>query len=244
MAPLLEVSSLRMRFPGMLVLEGISFSVAPGSLTALIGAGGAGKTTLLHCIAGVHAPSEGEIRFAGSNIAGWRAHRIARAGVALTFQTPAIFEGLTVRQNLLAGAYVRGRSGFLGSALMSPRVWRERRDAEIITRDVLALLGMSQSAEASPRDLSYAWRKRLDFGRTLMRSPRLVLLDEPLAGLNATERGAMTNLIERARGELGVTFLIAERALPFAMASTDKIVVLDRGRVLAEGPPGQVQASA
>ncbi len=116
----------------------------------MIGPGGAGKTTLLHCIAGVHSASGGEIHFAGSDVAGWAAHRVARAGIARTFQPPALFEGLTLGENLLAGAYLRGRSGLLRGALMTPRVKRERREAQIVARDILVFLGLARSADAIP----------------------------------------------------------------------------------------------
>jgi branched-chain amino acid transport system ATP-binding protein len=153
-----------------------------------------------------------------------------------------LFDRLTVYENLLAGAYLRGSTGILRSALMTARARQERREAETVARDILAFVGMGNSAEARPRQLSYAQRKRVEFARALIGSPRLVLLDEPLVGLNAADRAAMTQLILRVREELGIAFLIAERAIPFVMGNADRIVVLDGGRVVAQGSPREIHA--
>ena len=152
---LLDISSLHKRFQGLTALDNVSFSLERGSITSLIGPNGAGRTTLFNCVTGMFAPSAGTIRFDGEEIAGLSAHRISRVGVARTFQNLALCGGLTVLQNLMVGAYYRGRSGLLQGALMSPRARLEQRDAETAARERLAFLDMEHAARAAPSELSY-----------------------------------------------------------------------------------------
>jgi branched-chain amino acid transport system ATP-binding protein len=240
---LLEVSSLQKRFQGLMALDNVSFSLDQGSITSLIGPNGAGKTTLFNCVTGMYTPSAGAIRFEGNEIAGLSAHRISRHGVARTFQNLALFGGLTVLQNLMVGAYYRGRSGLLEGAFLTPRARREQREAEKAARETLAFLDMEHTADAMPSELSYGRQKQIEFGRALMQSARLLLLDEPMAGMGALEKSAMTALIQRVRRERGMTFLIVEHDIPVIMDISDKIVVLDFGKKIAEGLPNEVQAN-
>ena len=240
-APILEVVALQKRFLGITALDEVSFSLAEGEITALIGPNGAGKTTMFNCVTGMYTPSGGAVRFAGKDIAGLGAHRISRCGIARTFQNLALFGGLTILENLVVGAYLQGRTGLLQGALRSPAARREQREAEAAAREVLAFLDMEDAAERKPSELPYGRQKQVEFGRALMQKGRLMLLDEPMAGMSAAEKTAMTALIQRVRRELGMTFLLVEHDIPVIMDISDKIVVLDFGRKIAEGAPREVR---
>ena len=241
--PLLEVSSLLMRFQGITALDTVSFTMAPGSITSLIGPNGAGKTTMFNCITGMYRPTSGKVAFDGADITAEAAHEISRHGIARTFQNLALFAGLTVLENLLVGAYRQGSSGLLQGALRTPRARREQQAAVAAATEVLEVLGMPETAGLLPGEMSYGRQKQVEFARALMQKARLVLLDEPMAGMSAAEKGAMTALIQRARREFNMSFLIVEHDIPVIMDISDKIVVLDFGRKIAEGTPHEVQAN-
>ena len=241
-APLLEIIALHRQFLGLRALDDVSFTLDAGAITSLIGPNGAGKTTLFNCVTGMIAPSSGSIRFEGREIGGLRAHEIARRGIARTFQNLALFGGLTVLENLMVGAYRLGRTGLLQGAILSSLARRERRSAEEVAHVMLAFLGLEDSAELAPTELSYGRQKRIEFGRALMQNPRLLLLDEPMAGMSAPEKSEMTGLIRRVRGELGVTILIVEHDIPVVMDISDQIVVLDFGKKISVGSPHLVRA--
>ena len=242
-APLLEVVGLHKRFLGLRALDDVSFSLEAGAITSLIGPNGAGKTTMFNCITGMIAPTQGAVRFEGRDIAGIGAHRISRLGVARTFQNLALFGGLTVLENLMVGAYAQGRSGLLEGAFLSGRARRERREAEGAARETLAFLGLEATADLSPAELPYGRQKQIEFGRALMQRGRLLLLDEPMAGMSAAEKAEMTALIRRVRRDLGLTVLIVEHDIPVIMNISDRIVVLDFGAKIAEGTPQKVRAN-
>ncbi len=241
--PLLEVSNLLMRFQGITALDDVSFSMAPGSITSLIGPNGAGKTTMFNCVTGMYTPTSGKVSFDGVDITGEAAHRVSRHGIARTFQNLALFAGLTVMDNLLVGAYRQGSSGLLQGAFLSPRARAEQRAAVAAATEVLEFLGLLEMANALPGELPYGRQKEVEFARALMQKARLVLLDEPMAGMSTPEKAAMTALIQRARAQFGMSFLIVEHDIPVIMDISDKIVVLDFGRKIAEGTPQEVQAN-
>ena len=238
---MLQVSGLLMRFQGITALDDVSFSIERGAITSLIGPNGAGKTTLFNCITGMYTPTSGQVRFEGEDITGLAAHRVARHGIARTFQNLALFGGLTVLENLLVGDYLHGKSGLLQGAVLSLRARAEQRAALRAAHEVLAFLGMEDAAHLLPSELSYGRQKQVEFARALMQKARLVLLDEPMAGMSQAEKAAMTGLIERVRTQYGVTFLLVEHDVPVIMDISDKIVVLDFGRKIADGTPVEVQ---
>ena len=240
---LLEVSALLMRFQGITALDTVSFTMDAGSITSLIGPNGAGKTTMFNCITGMYRPTSGKVAFDGADITGEAAHKVSRHGIARTFQNLALFSGLSVMDNLLVGAYRQGSSGLLQGAFLTGRVRAEQRAAVAAANEVLEFLGMLDMAEVLPGELSYGRQKEVEFARALMQKARLVLLDEPMAGMSSTEKAAMTALIQRARRQFGMSFLIVEHDIPVIMDISDKIVVLDFGRKIAEGTPGEVQAN-
>ena len=242
-APLLEVSALLMRFQGITALDNVSFTMEQGSITSLIGPNGAGKTTLFNCVTGMYTPTGGRVAFDGVDITGEAAHLVSRHGIARTFQNLALFGGLTVMENLLVGAYRQGASGLIQGAFLTPRARAEQRAATASANEVLDFLGMPELANVLPGELSYGRQKQVEFARALMQKARLVLLDEPMAGMSSSEKSAMTELIQRVRQRYAMSFLIVEHDIPVIMDISDKIVVLDFGRKIAEGSPHEVQAN-
>ena len=241
MTAMLEVNDMLMRFQGITALDQVSFTLEEGRITSLIGPNGAGKTTMFNCVTGMYRPTAGRVRFQGEDITAMPAHRIARHGIARTFQNLALFGGLTVLENLMTGSYLQGRSGLLQGFLATPAARAERRAAEAAAREVLAFLGMEDAADLKPAELSYGRQKQVEFARALMQKARLVMLDEPMAGMSTAEKAAMSGLIQRVRAEYGISFLIVEHDIPVVMDLSDKIVVLDFGRKIADGLPDQVR---
>ncbi|MEK0433259.1 MAG: hypothetical protein RL700_1466 [Pseudomonadota bacterium] len=239
--PMLTVSQLVMRFGGITALNDVSFTLAAGDITALIGPNGAGKTTLFNCITGMYTPSSGQVHFKTQDITGLPAHQIARSGIARTFQNLALFGGLTVLENLMTGAYLKGSSGLLQGVFTTPQARKEEQAAQKAAMEMLSFIGMEDMADALPTELSYGRQKQVEFARALMQKSELVLLDEPMAGMSTTEKAAMSALIQKVRHSLGISFLIVEHDIPVVMALSDKIVVLDFGQKIAEGQPLDIQ---
>lgn len=239
--PMLEVTELLMQFQGLTALDRVSFSMDEGSITSLMGPNGAGKTTMFNCITGMYLPTSGQVSFGGQDITARPAHEISRYGIARTFQNLALFSGLSVIDNLLVGAYLQGSSGVLQGAFKSQRARSEQAQALEEAYKVLDYLGLTDMAKLLPGELSYGRQKQLEFGRALMQKAKLVLLDEPMAGMSSSEKDMMTSLIKRVRRELGVSFMLVEHDVPVIMDISDKIVVLDFGKKIAEGTPSGVQ---
>lgn len=240
-SPLLVVDGLHMVFGGLTALDRVSFSASEGAITAVIGPNGAGKTTLFNCITGMYRPTSGAVAFAGSDISRFAAHKVARIGIARTFQNLALFSGLSVLDNLIVGAYRHGASGLLEGAFGGGRARREQAAAEAKAHEILDFLGLAELAAAMPGELPYGKQKQVEFGRALMQEARLILLDEPMAGMSRGEKDAMVALIGNVRSRYGVSFLVVEHDMPVIMEISDHIVVLDFGRKIAEGPPIAVQ---
>ena len=238
---MLSIAHLSMRFGGITALDDVSFALKQGEITSLIGPNGAGKTTLFNCITGMYTPSQGQVHFNGTDITGMAAYQIAQQGMARTFQNLALFGGLTVLENLMTGAYLQGASGLLQGFFTSPKARREKRESHAAAMEMLTFLDMQSDAQALPAELSYGRQKQVEFARALMQKSPLVLLDEPMAGMSTAEKDSMSALIQKVRLDLGISFLIVEHDIPVVMDLSDKIVVLDFGRKIAEGSPQQVQ---
>ncbi len=241
---LLELKGLEMRFQGLTALDNVSFVMQPGTIASVIGPNGAGKTTLFNCVTGMYRATAGSVHFDGNDISGLRAHQISRFGIARTFQNLALFSGLTVLDNLLVGAYLQGSSGLLQGAFKTPKARAEQRAALESAYEVLEFLGMTETAHLLPGELPYGRQKQVEFARALMQKSRLVLLDEPMAGMSTPEKSAMTALIKRVQAQFNMSFLIVEHDIPVIMDISDQIMVLDFGRKIAEGTPSQVQTNA
>ena len=240
-APLLLVEGLEQSFGGIMALAGVSFQTPAGLIYAVIGPNGAGKTTLFNALCGFYQPSAGSIRFDGRELCGLPPYRIAAHGIARTFQNLQLFYNMTVVENVMVGCYLRARTNLLAAALRLPKVRREERQLRVWAREALALCELADYAEQPASALPYGLMKRVEIARALAAKPRLLLLDEPAAGLNDTETLALRDLIARIRAS-GVTVLLVEHHMPLVMSVSDRLLVLDYGSVLAEGSPAQIQA--
>jgi len=240
-APVLQLEGVSKSFGGVRAARDVSFSVAPGHIHAVIGPNGAGKTTLFNIITGVYAPDSGRIRFEGADVGGRPVHRRVAMGIARTFQNVELFSGMSVLENVMVGLHVRTRCGFLGAIARPPWVKREEKLARETALDWLRFVGMEKVAETPAGDLPFGWQRLVEIARSLASRPRLLLLDEPAAGLNARETRDLGALLKRIRAQ-GVTLLLVEHDMSLTMEISDRIMVLDQGVKIAEGTPREVQA--
>ncbi len=224
MPEILRVEDVSRAFGGLMAVNGVSFSVADGEILGLIGPNGAGKTTLFNVISGYYPPTRGRSFFLGRDVTGLRPYHLAALGIGRTFQIVRPFPQLTVLENVMVGAFLRNPS---------------RPMAEAQARDVLALTGLTEMASRRASSLPIAGRKRVEVARALATQPRLLLLDEVVAGLNHTEVDQIVDLIRRVR-DTGVSIVVVEHVMRFIMGISDRVVVLSYGRLIAEGPPRQV----
>ncbi len=237
----LVVDNVTVRFGGLEALGEVSLTVAAGTTHAVIGPNGAGKSTLLNVLTGVYGATSGDVRYGDSRITGLRPPRIAALGISRTFQNLALSPFMTVRDNLLVGRHRLTKSGFVASGLRLPGS-RKEEDAQTETIDRIAgLLGLDERLDHPVESLSYGDRKRVEIGRALAAEPSLLLLDEPVAGMNADEKQDMANALGRLREALGLSLLLVEHDMRFVMGLAEHVTVLDFGRCIADGPPEQVQ---
>ena len=223
---LLTVDHVRVEFGGIIALADLSFTIDEGQICALIGPNGAGKTTLFNCVSRLYQPKEGSIEFDGHDLLALPAHRIARAGIARTFQNLALFPALTIVQNVMVGAHSRGGSS-------------RSRHADAI--ELLRRLGLVDLADHPAGGLPYGTLKRVEIARALAARPKLLLLDEPAAGLTHSEVDELGELVRTIRADFGLTVLLVEHHMAMVMAISDKIVVLDFGSQIAEGRPEEIR---
>jgi branched-chain amino acid transport system ATP-binding protein len=225
MTALLEIAGISKSFSGLRALQDVSFAVPQGEIVALIGPNGAGKTTCFNVVAGVYRPDAGEVRMAGTRIDGWRADRVCRAGIARTFQLVKPFAGLTVMENVVVGA-LKAASGV--------------REAKARSEEVIEQLGLAPKRDVLASALTLPERKRLEVARALATGPRLLLLDEVMAGLRPTEMDRMVALFRELNSRLGLTILLIEHVMRAVMSLSRHVVVLHHGQVIAAGTPDQV----
>lgn len=238
--PLLEVEGLKKQFGGLTAVDEVSFRVNRDQIKALIGPNGAGKTTLFNLLTGVDKPTSGRITFDGIDIAGKKPHEIAKIGIARTFQNTQIFANMSVLENVMVGRHARTKSGILKCMLGLPSVKAEDKETEERAYSLLTLVGMERQAKRSANDLPVGERHLLEIARALATEPKLLLLDEPAAGLNNEETSRLSETINRIRGN-GVTILLVEHDMGLVMDISDEVVVLNFGAKIAEGPPLLVQ---
>ncbi len=237
---LLEVRDVTRRFGGLTAVDAVSFDVHEGMIKAIIGPNGAGKTTLFNVLTSFDRPEEGTVRYDGVDITSWRAHHIVRRGIARTFQNTELFEEMSALENVMAGAHAVTRSGFLAAALRLPWTVREQREVAEESGRLLRLVGLGEWADAPAADMPHGLRRLLEIARALATKPRLLLLDEPAAGLNIAETSALAEALYRIR-DRGSTIVVVEHDMGLVMEVSDEIVVLDRGCKIAEGPPRLIQ---
>ncbi|ATH12810.1 ABC transporter ATP-binding protein [Delftia acidovorans] len=242
-APLLQVDGVTLAFGGVKALSGVGFDVQPGSITAVIGPNGAGKTSLFNTISGFYRPTGGSIRFQGEDITRMPAPRRARLGLGRSFQNIALFRGMTVLDNIKLGRHAHLRTNVLDALLYLGRARREeaelRRDIE---ERIIDFLEIDHIRHAPVAALSYGLQKRVEMARALAMQPRILMLDEPVAGMNREETEDMARFILDVRAEWGVTVLMVEHDMGMVMDLSDHVVVLNFGQVIAQGTPAVVQA--
>ncbi|WP_129669314.1 ABC transporter ATP-binding protein [Phytoactinopolyspora endophytica] len=239
--PLLDVAGLTLRFGGTTAIRDVGFGAGEGSLLAIIGPNGAGKTSILNCLSGVYRPQEGTIRYRGEDLRGMRPDVIARLGVARMFQNIELFENLTVLDNLMLGRHRHLRYGTLAALLYGGKARRAETENRRVVEDIIDFLEIQAIRGSLVGMLPYGLKKRVELGRALAMEPTLLLLDEPVAGMNVEETEDMARFILDIRGELGVTMIMIEHEMGLVMDIADQVLVLDFGRRIALGPPAQVQ---
>jgi branched-chain amino acid transport system ATP-binding protein len=236
----LELSAVTMRFGGVTALEDITFRIEPGEILGLIGPNGAGKTTCFNVITGVYPPTAGSVRFQGTDLAGRKRYQITRMGVARTFQNIRLFPEMTALENVMVGADAHHRTSVVSSMLGLPVHRREEREGRERAIELLRRVGIADRGSELARNLPYGYQRRLEIARALATGPTLLCLDEPAAGFNPREKRELMDLIRSIRAE-GYTVLLIEHDMGLVMGVTDRIVVLDFGRMIAEGTPEQVR---
>jgi len=237
-APILNLDRLSLHFGGLQALCELDLVVDDREIVSLIGPNGAGKSTVFNVITGVYQPSSGDVRFAGRSIAGQAPHRIARLGIARTFQSLRLFPNMSVIENVMAATYGRTKASPAESILRLPRARREEREVRALAADVLSFFGQRLAGyrwDQPAYSLSYANRRRLEIARALGTRPRLLLLDEPAAGMNPTETHEITELIGRLRDELHVSILVIEHDMHVVAGVSDRVIAVDHGVKIAEG---------
>ncbi len=241
--PLLEVDGVTLAFGGVKALTGVGFRVAPGSITTVIGPNGAGKTSLFNTISGFYRPASGQIRFQGRDISRVAAPERARLGLARSFQNIALFRGMTVLDNIKLGRHAHLRTNVLDALLYLGRARREEMALRAdIEERIIDFLEIDHIRHAPVAALSYGLQKRVELARALAMNPKVLMLDEPVAGMNREETDDMARFILDARSEWSVTVLMVEHDMGMVMDLSDHVVVLNFGQVIADGTPAQVQA--
>jgi branched-chain amino acid transport system ATP-binding protein len=241
--PLLEVRDLSVRFGGVVALDRVSFSVDAGEVVALIGPNGAGKTTLFNVITRVYKPSNGTVFVEGQSVLSMAPHQVIHHGLARTFQNVALFRSMSVLENVLVGAHIRTRSGWLQASLPMPAAVRAEAEARDRAMAVLTVVGLAEIANHPVASLPFGTQKRVELARALVSQPRMLLLDEPAGGISQEEVDVMARLLRRIHTDLGVTMLLVEHHMGFVMGISDRVVVLDFGKKIAEGTPVEVQGN-
>src|SRR4051812_33747853 len=240
-ASILEVERIGKRFGGLVALTDVSFSIGRGEIYGLIGPNGAGKTTLFNVLTGIYRQDSGAIRFEGAPLANPTPDRIAKLGIARTFQNIRLFANLSALENVMIGRHVRTRAGVVGAVLRDRHTRAEEAAIERRARELLRYVGIAERGNELARHLSYGDQRRLEIARALATDPKLLALDEPAAGMNATEKLELRRLLEAIRAD-GTTLLLIEHDVRLVMGLCDRVLVLDYGRKIAEGLPAQVRA--
>ena len=240
-AGVLEVRGLTRRFGGVTAVDDVSFAVDRGEVFGLIGPNGAGKTTLFNLVTGITRPSSGSLLHDGTDITTARPHQVARRGIARTFQNIRLFAELSACENVMIGRHCRTRSGLFSGVLGLGAAAAEERAARERAVELLGLMGLAGREEVKARNLPYGDQRRLEIARALATEPQVLLLDEPAAGMNPSEKATLSDFIRRLRSEFELTLLIIEHHVPLVMGLCDRIAVLDFGQVIALGDPETVR---
>jgi branched-chain amino acid transport system ATP-binding protein len=238
---LLSIKEIGKSFGGLTALRDITFDVKQGDIKALIGPNGAGKTTLLNIVSGIHQPDKGEIFFLGEKIVRLAPSKIARKGISRTFQHVELFGNMTVIENIMVGRYAKTRAGFFSSGLKLPSTIKEEKEIQRKSEEILEYINLVQRKDELASNLPIGEQRILEIGRALATEPKLVLLDEPAAGLNIRETRDLGEIIRKIREELTITIVLVEHDMDLVMRISDSITVLNFGEVIAEGTPLEIQ---
>ncbi len=238
---LVVAEHVRKEFGGLVATDDVDFTIPRGSVVSLIGPNGAGKTTFFNMLTGVYRPTAGRIVFDGEDVTGMPPHAITARGIGRTFQNIRLFQNMTALENVLVGMHSRLKGGILGSIVRTPRIRREESDARERGRELLRYSGLRNKDDEISRNLSYGDQRRLEVARALATQPKLLLLDEPTAGMNPQETAEFTKFVEELRTERGLTVLMIEHDMRVVMNISDRVTVLDYGAKIAEGSPEDVQ---
>ncbi len=238
---LLSARGVTKRFGGLLAVNRFDFEIEPGMIASLIGPNGAGKTTFFNCVTGFYRPEEGDITFNGTPLVGLSADRITRLGIARTYQNIRLFPKMTVLENVLVGMHPHLRANYFELILRTPRVLREEQEAEEEALRLLDFVGLRGQENLLAQNLPYGAQRRLEIARALASKPKLLLLDEPTAGMNPREVEEMMALIRRLRDEQGLTIFLIEHRMKVVMGISERVTVLDYGVKIAEGTPEEIQ---
>lgn len=237
-----EAKAITMTFGGLTAVNKVNFNIEKGMIASVIGPNGAGKTTFFNTITRVYTPTSGEMTFDGNSLAGFKPFQVTKLGIARTFQNIRLFANMSALENVLIGEHCRMTSNIIGQVLRTAATRKEEADAQARALDMLEFVGLRRSdANVTAKNLSYGLQRRLEIARALASQPKLLLLDEPTAGMNPNETIDLTNFIQRLRKELDLTILLIEHHMRVVMAISDRVSVLDYGEKIAEGTPAEVQ---
>ncbi len=241
--PLLEARQLLMRFGGLTAVNRVDFAIEKGMIASLIGPNGAGKTTFFNMLTGIYIPTSGQLLLENRDITGVTPDRLTSLGIARTFQNIRLFSNMSVLENVLVGRHSRLRTGLIGTLLRFPAVYQEEREAEQKALSLLDFVSLGSSkAQELAKNLSYGDQRRLEIARALASEPKLLLLDEPTAGMNPNETAELTRFIYRIRDELDLTILLIEHDMKVVMGISDRVSVMEYGSKIAEGTPAVIRA--
>lgn len=238
---LLEMKDVVKQFGGLTAVSNMSFHVDEGEIYGVIGPNGAGKTTIFNLITGVYQVTEGDVIFNGQSIEGKKPYQIINLGIAHTFQNIRLFTGMTVLENILVGVHDRMKSGLLASIIHTASQQKEEKEACEEAMKLLAFVGLDKDADRLATELPYGKQRKLEIARAMATKPKLILLDEPAAGMNDSETAALTELIRNIREKFGITIVLIEHDMQLVMSLCDRVMVVNFGKKLAEGVPDEVQ---
>jgi len=238
---ILDVRNLTLRFGGLTAINNLSFTIENNSITALIGPNGAGKTSAFNCLTGFYKANEGEILFCGKNLMRKRPFKITEFGMARTFQNLRLFKNKTVLEYVMSGMHCRCSAGIISSILRLPAQRAEEKKTREFSEECLEFVGILDQKDRLAQNLPYGDQRRLEWARALATQPKLLLLDEPGAGLNYDEKKELIDLIKRIRRELGITILLIEHDMGLVMNVSEKIIVIDYGQMIAEGTADEIK---
>lgn len=240
---LLDLAGVSLSFAGSRVLDNVDFQVPASKIVSLIGPNGAGKTSLFNCITGFYKPQQGSVRFDGTETLRLKPHQVTRLGIARTFQNVRLFREMSVLENVMSGQHCRTSAGVVDAILRLPSQRREEAAIRAVAEECLGFVGITEGWDREATTLPYGWQRRVEIARALATQPRLLLLDEPAAGLTAGEKEELIGLIQRIRGERDVCILLIEHDTGLVMRLSERVSVLDHGVMIAEGTPREIQSN-